>query len=146
MSQSSLFFALKNQLQQDSSFERHEHFSIYLRHRHIFVRMTYSMIKKLPRSIKTIFCLFYGWTNSSIMPAAVEGSQTLAIYWRPCEKEAIESLVQVLDAKEKDALLKEAEDGFKERLEAFKAEKKGWEAQSYRLRGQLDKAQGLLEE
>ena len=61
-------------------------------------------------------------------------------------KEAVEQLGGALDAKEKDSLLKEAEDNFKERLEAFKAEKKGLESQAGRLREQLDRAQELLEE
>ncbi len=60
--------------------------------------------------------------------------------------EAVEGLSRSLDDKERKRLLEEAEVGFKDRLEAFQAEKRGLEEQSNVLKSQLERAQALLEE
>ncbi|MHC5020251.1 MAG: FHA domain-containing protein [Planctomycetota bacterium] len=60
--------------------------------------------------------------------------------------EAMNLVGAKLDDKERKALLKEAEDEFKARLEGFKAEKAGLEAQAANLRAQLEKASSVLEE
>lgn len=60
--------------------------------------------------------------------------------------EAMNLVGAKLDEKERKALLKEAEDEFKARLEGFKAEKAGLEAQAANLRSQLEKASNVLQE
>lgn len=58
--------------------------------------------------------------------------------------EAVAFLGSRIGEEERKRLLEEAEDGFKERLEAFQAEKVGLEEQTQHLQGQLEKAQELL--
>ena len=60
--------------------------------------------------------------------------------------EAAAHLGSALISEERERLLEEAEEGFKERLESFKAEKAGLEARSKHLGEQLELAQRLLEE
>lgn len=58
--------------------------------------------------------------------------------------EAVAFLGSRIGEEERKRLLEAAEDGFKERLEAFQAEKVGLEEQTKHLQGQLEKAQELL--
>lgn len=60
--------------------------------------------------------------------------------------ESIVLLGPTLGETERKRLLEEAEEGFKERMEAHMAEKAGLEAQTKLLQDQLEKAKGVLEE
>ncbi len=64
-------------------------------------------------------------------------------------KEAVDESVSLLGQRLSEAehkrFLEEAEDNFKERLEAFKSEKAGLEEKTKYLQGQLEKAQAFLE-
>ncbi len=61
-------------------------------------------------------------------------------------KEALQSAEHSWDEEQRQKLLEEAEETFKERLDSFKAEKKGLEAQTQMLQDQLDRAQSVLED
>lgn len=60
--------------------------------------------------------------------------------------EAVEKMETTLGEKDRRRLLEEAEDGFKDRLEAFQADKAGLEKQAEVLNNQLDRAKMLLGE
>lgn len=78
--------------------------------------------------------------------AALEGHVTLRTVGNKHVKYLDEVAVSVLDSASSSAPLTIIEDGLKESLVAAEQEKKQWEAQAFKLQGQVELLQGMLAE